>query len=69
MPKKSQTSTGETTKFHKGDVIILDQAEYEVLDYGDIAWNGVMYKDVYILWDTDGYGRIEDRSYVEEKAQ
>jgi hypothetical protein len=53
-------------KYKKGDVIILDQAEYEVLDYGTIEWDGKAWKDSYSLWDNDGYGRIEMRSYVDK---
>lgn len=69
MPKKSQTPTTRTNKFVKGDIIILDQAEYEVIDFGDIAWNGQTYHDSYALWDSDDYGRIEKREYVEENAR
>jgi hypothetical protein len=58
-----------TPKYKKGDIIILDQAEYEVLDFGDIYWEGVTHKDSYTLWDTDGYGRIEKKSYVEKNAK
>jgi len=55
--------------FKKGQTIILDGAEYEVIDFGDIAWNGQTYHDCYALWDTDEYGRIEKRQYVEENAK
>jgi len=68
MPKKSLNDTRKN-KFNKGDVIILDGAEYEVIDYGNISWNGKMYKDVYSLWDTDEYGRIEQRDYVDNNAK
>jgi hypothetical protein len=55
--------------FKKGQTIILDGAEYEVIDFGDISWEGKMYHDCYALWDKDDYGRIEKRSYVEENAR
>ena len=58
-----------TPKYKKGDIIILDQGEYEVIDFGDIAWEGVQYENCYALWDKDGYGRIEKKSYVEKNAK
>ena len=69
MPKQSQTSTGRKNKFVKGDTIILDGAEYEVLQYGTIEWDGRTWKDAYSLWDKDGYGRIENRSFVDKYAK
>lgn len=63
--KQSQNSKN---KYAKGDVIILDGAEYEVLEYGNIEWDEKVWKDSYSLWDKDGYGRIENRSYVDKYA-
>jgi hypothetical protein len=70
MPKKYQNSTEKPrkNKFDKGDKIILDQAEYEVLEYGNIEWEGRIWKDSYSLWDNDGYGRIEMRGFVDKHA-
>jgi len=58
-----------TNKYAKKETIILDGAEYEVIDFGDIAWEGKMHHDSYALWDKDGYGRIEKKDYVEENAR
>ena len=69
MPNKSQTSTERKNRFVKGDTIILDGAEYEVLDFGEIEWSGQTYHDSYSLWDKDDYGRIEHRSYVDKYAE
>ena len=66
MQKQSQNS--RKNKFAKVDVIILDGAEYEVFDYGNIEWDGQIWKDSYSLWDKDDYGRIERRSYVDKYA-
>ena len=67
MQKQSQNS--RKNKFVKGDIIILDGAEYEVFDYGNIEWDGQIWKDSYSLWDKDDYGRIERRSYVDKYAE
>jgi len=69
MPNKSQTSTERKNRFVKGDTIILDGAEYEVLDFGEIEWSGQTFHDCYGLWDKDDYGRIEHRSYVDKYAE
>ena len=69
MPNKSQTSTERKNRFVKGDTIILDGAEYEVLDFGEIEWSGQTFHDCYGLWDKDDYGRIEHRSYVDKHAE
>lgn len=69
MPNKSQTSTERKNRFVKGDTIILDGAEYEVLDFGEIEWSGQTFHDCYALWDKDDYGRIEHRSYVDKYAE
>lgn len=69
MPNKSQTSTERKNRFVKGDTIILDGAEYEVLDFGEIEWSGQTFHDCYGLWDKDDYGRIEKRSYVDKYAE
>jgi hypothetical protein len=62
--------------FKKGQTIILDGLEYEVIDFGNVYWDGKLHKDSYALWcnegdtiETSGYGRIEKRSYVEENAK
>ena len=68
MSNKSKKPIG-TNKFKKGETIILDGAEYEIIDFGDISWEGKMYHDCYALWDKDDYGRIEKKSYVEENAK
>lgn len=75
MPKKSRRAL-LSSKFKEGDIILLDGAEYEVIDYGDISWEGVLYQDSYALWcneddylEVGGHGRIETRKYVEENAK
>lgn len=68
MNTRNQSQNSTKPKYAKGDKVIMDGAEYEVIDFGDIAWNGVTYHDSYALWDTDDYGRIERRSYVDKYA-
>ncbi len=67
--------TGITPKYKKGDTIILDGAEYEVIDAGNVYWDGIIHKNCYSLWCNEGdylaiggYGRIESISYVDENS-
>ena len=69
MNTQKQSQNSKKNKYAKGDIIILDGAEYEVLRYGNIEWDGQTWKDSYSLWDKDGYGRIENRSYVDKYAE
>ena len=68
MNTQKQSQNSKKNKYAKGDIIILDGAEYEVLEYGNIEWDERVWKDCYSLWDKDGYGRIENRSYVDKYA-
>jgi hypothetical protein len=69
MNTQKQSQNSKKNKFVKGDTIILDGAEYEVLDFGEIEWSGQTFHDCYGLWDKDDYGRIEHRSYVDKYAE
>lgn len=68
MNTQNQSQNSTKPKYVKGDVIILNGAEYEILEYGNIEWDGHVWEDSYSLWDRDDYGRIEMRSYVDKYA-